>query len=236
MDINPSPRHEGVRQGPESSGDSLVLSEDQLSSAATLAELSREYFFFNHGLLFTHGFMPNDPIGSFDHIDVKPVVVESEKPFFRHLSPLCGGDPAFALRWNHVVVALPLRLRDVFIAQMSGVAGVNRETRHFFKAEVQELDLVDTIAYYRNAVAPDVVPTFKCLCVAVMANTKSSYFEPRHRRGPADTVPVVVNMANPEVVRFAKGVLAEEVRPLSGSLEDTPRDALAKIISGESDS
>lgn len=228
-------RAEGYQSLPEVERDRPEWHVARFSQAAGLKELSREYAYFTHGLLFTHGHMLHDPV--VEHIaatngECQPFHLQLPMPVFRFFDGLDATGNVVDDSWNYTICAVPKAQWPALYAFLAQCGGANRDARYCFKVVPQRIPIVDTLALSRLATLPSPVPTVDCLSFALCTNRNTVYFAPNHRKESWGAVPVLKRLPEVKMVRYAKQLFAGANRPAAGALEPTREDALAALIKG----
>lgn len=182
---------------------------EKISQAATLTDLSGEYVFFTHALLFTHALWPYDPVLQYiqeTNGGCLPFFIRDlPLPLFSGLD-LLGPDGKIADKsWNYAVSAVArddwLGLLTFLTTQITGVAA---DRKFLHTTVMQRVPVVDVQAQQRLSVLPDAPPLVDCFCLAIPSNRWTAKFEPRLKKSPWDPVPVIKSNEDAAVKRAAR--------------------------------
>lgn len=225
---------EGHTAAPSSANETFERQYRQFSAAASLQELSEEYVYFTHGLLFTHGFWRTDPI--VDHIvetggECAPFAVQMPMPVFRWFEGKDVGGEVVDGRWNKQICVVAKEHWPALYRFLCLIEGINRDSKTVIKPVPQVIPIVDAFALARMSSLPERIPTVNCYCLALLTNRRTVYFAPESRRFAFEPIPILTRNPDPKTVRYAKALLHNQASPMAGTLEPTLSEAEA-VISG----
>lgn len=145
LHIDALPQREGVSSAPVAA-DSVSDIRSRVSAAASLASLRDEYVFFTHALFFAYGLMKpdEDPVTHY---------VNTRAPNLQLLvldtgAPLLQAFPAYTSQLKLLTQRLfgcPRAEWKKLNAYLSGVAGVHRDLRLFWRAGQQQVQIADIL-------------------------------------------------------------------------------------------
>ena len=137
---------------PVKSGEYFKL---KFSQAATLNDLSQEFFFFTHGLLFAVTKLADDPV--FDFFSslkspCTPFKMEFDRAIFK------GLNTKFSRKYNYTLFAAPRELMPGLEAHLSTVCVVDVEGNNYWHVAVQTVPIADPLALAKTAILPSPCP------------------------------------------------------------------------------
>jgi hypothetical protein len=207
-----NPAAEGVHARSERPiPDAPASQRRELSAAASLVDLVDDWVLFSPVLLFTHGFLVDDPLHDLklERGDLELVVVDLPLPWVDGL-----GDPAWSRRLHLVPRGEAWEaVRDYLLR----VGGVDRDRRRYFRTDLQLLPVPDVLALGKLSALPAVCPMVDVNVFMVDGNDRGVCLEPA-ANPPLDRPRVGFRSPDPSTVVVADRLFAEE--PLPFAVED----------------
>jgi hypothetical protein len=221
----------------------LPLEEDphycefRVSQADTLLQLSAEYQFFTHGLLFTHGRMDRDPVTSY-LLEVNPkhapLVLDLSRAIVRGMS--CKDEKGnMRHEWCRKLLMIRHEGWEEFKMYMATVGCVHMDSRYFAKLLLQRVTVPDVLKRRPRAkLHPTCVVDI--MVFGVDSNEFAAYMQ--LSRHPHLELPrVVVAAPDPETVALATRLFNEEPEPFLG-MDESSASAIKRkqLVDGSSQS
>lgn len=207
---NEPPGPEGVRGvGELTPDDGPTYHQARVSAAAGLKDLEADYAFFNHGLLFTHGDWDVDPVADYvRRVDAKccPFAIRLPRPVFR------GMDRGRNREWNSTLMAVHRSQWDGLLSFMAGLSAINRRRRRYHRLAVQQLPLIDILAFEKSVTLPDPIPMTTVALFALEGDWSTVGFAPA-ATPPLGLIRVIQLPAEEEVIKLSWSLFAEQDRP-----------------------
>jgi hypothetical protein len=194
------------------------------SQATSLSDVAAECILFTHGLLFTHGNLPRDPVNDYvaefspEHL---PFVMELPLPLFSGLE--FRDQRKVNKDWNYRLLGMKNEGWNDFYAFMCTVGGVDRDTKRFYHLLAQRIRVVDILELSKRILLPKPLPYVDIIVFGLTENRRLVCIEPA-KNPPLDKPRVRIHPPEQAAVDLAEGLFAEEEQPYSAT--DQVTDAL----------
>ena len=209
------PLRVGVHSGPiQQTQDMAPYALTEVTTRTSLQHLlDNGLVLFTHGLMFTHGNWTRDIV--YDYLVegglAGPALLTLPKRVFIGMHGR-NRDGRVNEDWNYRLLAMPRAAWDHFWRYMCTVAGVNQDERRFHKLLAQQVPVPDMLALERSPTLLDRCPMVDVIVFGIDGNDRIVHVSPAFKP-PIDKPTVRISSPDPDTVKLAERVFAEEPQP-----------------------